>query len=96
LSSKGDWLVAYYFTSKQKYSVVEYYAEDDWVRWGDINRNRNTNFSGHELRFAYNIHKNFNVMTRFYTVEALVPRLENSASTVETGNRIRMDFNIKF
>ena len=92
LNTKKDWLFGYYYAYKEALSVVSYYAEDDWVRWGNINRNRNTNYAGHEFRIAYCWGKNFNMVLRFYTVKGLVtPQI-----ATETGNRIRLDFNIKF
>ncbi len=94
--NKGDWLLGYYYAFKQKYSVVDYYTEDDWVRWGNIDRNRNTNYTGHEARFGYTFAPKFNMVLRAYTVEAIVKRLENNAIATETGNRIRLDLNIKF
>ncbi len=95
-TDKGDWLFGYYFAYKQKYSVVDYYGEDDWVRWGNVDRNRNTNYSGHEFRLAYTIAPGFIAMLRAYTVEAIVKRLENNAITTETGSRIRLDIDIEF
>ncbi len=96
LKNKGDWLLGYYYAYKQKYSVVDYYGEDDWVRWGNVDRNRNTNYSGHEFRLAYTLTPKFTVMLRAYRVESLVKRLENNAIATETGNRIRLDFDISF
>lgn len=93
----GDFLLGYYFAYKQRYSVVDYYAEDDWTRWGNIDRNRNTNYSGRELRLAYAFGKKMNAVLRFYSVEALEERIENDpAAATETGNRVRLDFNTGF
>ncbi len=93
--SKGDWIFAYHYVHKEMFSVVSYFTEDDWVRWGNIHANRNTNFKGHELRFVYTIVKDFNIMARYYVVEAL-ERRRTSDDQLETGNRFRVDFNIKF
>ena len=92
LKKKGDWLIGYYFARKEEYSVVSYYTEDDWVRFGNINRNRNTNFQGHEIRLAYAFGSRFNVVARAYFVEGLVTPL----ITTESGNRFRIDVNMKF
>ncbi len=92
LKDKGDWLIGYYYTRKEELSVVSYYTEDDWVRWGNINRNRNTNYAGHEIRLAYAFGSQFNVVTRTYFVEGLV----TTKTHTETGSRFRVDFNIKF
>lgn len=94
---KSDFLVGYYFAYKQRYSVVDYYSEDDWVRWGNIDGNRNTNYQGHEVRLAYAFDKKINVVARFYSVEALKARIENDPMAVkETGKRVRLDFNMGF
>jgi hypothetical protein len=93
----GDFLVGYYFAYKQRYSVVDYYTEDDWVRWGNVDRNRNTNYIGHELRLAYTFGKKLNAVFRFYDVTAIKARIENDPMAVtETGNRVRLDFNVGF
>lgn len=95
--SKGDWQVGYWFAYKQRHSMVSYYVEDDWVRWGNIHRNRNINYQGHELRAVYVIGKKLNAMLRFYTVEGIQPRIENNPMAVpETGDRVRLDFNYGF
>jgi hypothetical protein len=92
LSEKGDWLFGYYFARKEEYSVVSYYTEDDWIRLGNINRNRNTNYQGHEIRVAYAFDSRFNVVARAYFVEGLVTH----DVAKESGNRFRLDFNMKF
>ncbi|MBT8286991.1 MAG: putative porin, partial [Bacteroidia bacterium] len=92
---KGDWQFTYYYAHKEMFSVVSYFTEDDWVRWGNIHANRNTNYSGHEFRLVYTIAKNFNVVTRFYTLEALERRRPGD-DQLESGNRLRVDFNISF
>ena len=92
LKEKGDWLIGYYYVHKEEFSVVSYYTEDDWSRFGNINRNRNTNYKGHEIRLAYAFGKNFNVVARGYFVEGLV----TPDVSTESNNRIRIDFNMKF
>ncbi len=92
LNEKGDWLFEYYFARKEEYSVVSYYTEDDWIRLGNINRNRNTNYQGHELRVAYAFDSRFNVVARAYFVKGLVTH----DIATESGNRFRIDFNMKF
>lgn len=89
---KGDWLIGYYYAYKEMYSVISYYGEDDWVRWGNINRNRNTNYRGHEFRFAYNFATRINAVLRVYLVQGL----KTNGLTTETGNRVRLDLNFKF
>ena len=92
LRKKGDWLIGYYFARKEEYSVVSFYTEDDWIRLGNINRNRNTNYQGHEIRVAYAIDSRFNIVARAYFVNGLV----TPGVARESGNRFRIDFNMKF
>ena len=92
LTEKGDWLLGYYFARKEEYSVVSYYTEDDWIRLGNINRNRNTNYQGHEIRLAYAFGARFNVVARAYFVKGLV----TPDVATESGNRFRLDLNMKF
>lgn len=92
LKNTGDWLFAYYYAHKEELSVVSYYTEDDWTRFGNINRNRNTNYRGHEFRLAYAFNPKFNVVARAYFVEGLV----TPSVATESGNRFRIDFNMKF
>lgn len=92
LKNKGDWQIDYYYVHKEELSVVSYYTEDDWARFGNINRNRNTNYRGHEIRLAYAFSPNFNVVARTYFVEGLV----TPDIATESGNRFRIDFNMKF
>jgi len=92
LKNKGDWLFAYYYAHKEELSVVSYYSEDDWSRFGTINRNRNTNYRGHEIRLAYAFSPQFNVVARAYFVQGLV----TPGVATESNNRIRIDFNMRF
>lgn len=91
LKDKGDWLLGYYYAHKEEYSVVSYYTEDDWVRFGNINRNRNTNYTGHEIRAGYALNSQFNLLARAYFVEGLV----TADVATESGSRFRLDFNMK-
>lgn len=43
---------------------------------------------GHELRLAYALEKNINIVARLYIAEAI--------TNDEDGNRLRVDFNNKF
>lgn len=91
IKDKKDWLLGYYYVHKEELSVVSYYTEDDYGRWGNINRNRNTGYSGHEIRLAYAFGPKFNVVSRAYFIQGLV----TTGTHTETGSRFRLDFNIK-
>jgi len=102
LKKQGDWTLAYYFTQIQKYSVVDYFAQDDWIRWNysdaegeGLTGARSSNFGGSEIRLGYAFGSGFNCVLRTYLVEALVKKGGSSDKALETGNRIRLDFNIK-
>ena len=71
---------------------MSYYTEDDWIRLGNINRNRNTNYQGHEIRLAYAFNSKFNAVLRTYFVEGLV----TPDVVTENGKRFRVDVNMKF
>lgn len=97
LEKKGDWQFHLYYANLQKFAVVDYFAQNDWVRWDYSGQNasgsRITNFQGFEFRIGYLIKKNFNLILRAYMVESLVSLEDEFA---ERGNRVRIDLNIKF
>ncbi len=80
------------YASIEKYAIVDMFAQDDWVRWGNSDMTRSSNFKGFELNFKYKITKNFNSTLRFWNVEGI----KKTGTDLETGTRIRLDFNIKF
>ncbi|MFQ5534440.1 MAG: putative porin [Sphingomonadales bacterium] len=88
LKEKGDWLAAYYYAHIETLAVNSSYAQDNWVRWGSATEVRASNLKGHEFRLAYAIRKNLNAVARFYVADAI--------TTIEDGNRFRLDFNYKF
>ena len=86
--AKGDWLAGYWYARIEQFAVNNSMAQDDWVRWGSATQTRASNMKGHELRGAYALTKKQNLVLRLYIVEAI--------TTEEDGNRIRLDYNIKF
>ncbi len=84
--------LGYYYAHIEKYAVVDFLAQDDWMRWGNSNYTRSSNFGGHEFRVKYKFTNKFNTVLRAYFIEGLKSTTEN----LETGTRIRLDFNIKF
>lgn len=84
----GDWLAGYYYARIEELSVNNSFAQDDWVRWGSATQTRASNFEGHELRFAMGLVKGLNIVARLYLVDAI--------TTVEDGNRFRIDLNYSF
>ncbi len=86
--AKGDWLGAVYYAEIETFAVHSSYAQDDWVRWGSAVETRGSDMEGTELRFAYALEKNMNLVARLYLVESI--------TTGEDGSRLRLDFNYKF
>ncbi|MDA2933039.1 putative porin [Acidobacteria bacterium AH-259-D05] len=86
--NKGDWLAAYYYAHIETLAVNASYAQDDWVRWGSAIQTDSSDLKGHEIRFAYSLSKNLNLVARLYLVEAI--------TSVQDGKRFRLDLNHKF
>ncbi len=95
LGERGDWLAGYYYAHIERYAVVSFFAQDDWVRWGSATQTRSSNFEGHELRGAYAFLSTFNLVARLYLVDGITGRT-TSALTAEDGKRFRVDLNIRF
>lgn len=85
---RGDWLVGYYYARIEAFAVNASYAQDDWVRWGSSVETRGSNMQGHELRGGYAFSDGLELIARLYLVEAI--------TTVEDGNRARVDLNYRF
>ncbi len=86
--NKGDWLFGYWYADIEQFAVNSSFAQDDWVRWGSATQTRASDLEGHELRAAYGLGGGMNLVARLYIVEAI--------TSVEDGNRFRLDFNYKF
>ena len=84
--------LGYFYAHIEKYAVIDYFAQDDWVRWGNNNFTRSSNFRGHEFRIKYKINSQFNTVLRTYFVDGL----KTTGTNLESGTRIRLDLNIKF
>ena len=92
---EGDWLFGYYYSYLEALTVNSSYIADDWVRWGNSNQIRATNLKGSEFRVLYTLLPNMNVIARLFFVDA-IDLLEPADTTKESGNRLRIDFNISF
>ena len=96
LQRKGDFLVHLYLASLERYSAVDYFAQNDWARWDyssfGVAGSRLTNFQGVELRCGYAFGKRFKVVARGYLVEELVATGAGRAY----GSRARIDLDIGF
>lgn len=88
LRQRHDWLVGYYYSHIETFSVNASYAQDDWIRFGNGPQTTASDFEGHEIRLAYAVSKNINLVARLYLVEAITTR--------QDGNRFRLDLNWRF
>jgi len=93
---KGDWTVQAYYSYLERFSVVDFFAQNDWARWDYSSQGspagRLTNFKGLELRAGYVISKKFKLKIRYFIVDQIIPY----GITKENGNRIRLDLDIGF
>lgn len=93
---KGNWLLYFAYTYLEKFSAVDYLAQNDWARWDYSSQGspdgRLTNFKGFELKASYNIAKQIKLSTRFFMVEQIL----STGVAKENGNRIRFDLDIGF
>lgn len=88
MKNQHDWLLGYYWAHIETLAVNASYAQDDWVRFGSGPQTDGTDFKGHEIRLGYTVSKNINILARLYIVEAI--------TSVQDGNRFRIDLNWKF
>ena len=91
----GDWQFGYFFSQIEALAVNSSYIQDDWVRWGNANQVRATNLDGSEFRVLYTIADNMNIFARLFFVDA-ISLLEPGDTTLETGNRFRIELNWSF
>ncbi len=95
-TERGDWLVHLYYAIIGKYSVVDYFAQNDWARWdyssSGASGSRLSNFRGLEIRVGYMLKENFDLILRSYFVDQLI----REGNFKENGKRIRLDLNIGF
>jgi hypothetical protein len=96
---KGKFVTAFTYASIQKYAVIDMFAQDDWARWDTTDDNGHSyatlsNFKGFELNFKYKFTSKYNTTLRFWDVRGLV--FETDGNQLQSGTRIRLDFNMKF
>ena len=88
LKQANDWTVGYTYARIETLAVNPAYSQDDWVRFGANGQTDGTDIRGHELRAAYAITKDINLMARAFFVQAI--------TTAQDGDRFRLDLNVKF
>jgi hypothetical protein len=96
LKKKGDWKFRLTHSYLERFSAVDFLAQNDWARWDYSSRGspdgRLTNYKGIEIMAGYALDKKMNFKIRFFNVNQIKP----FGVTKETGDRVRLDFNIAF
>lgn len=96
LKEKGDWLLKASYAQLERFSAVDFFAQNDWARWdyssSDSPDGRLTNLKGIEFVAKYALDRSTRLTLKYYRVEQLIPY----GITKETGSRIRLDLDVKF
>ena len=95
LKAKGNWFFRVSYNYQERYSAVDFLAQNDWARWdySDVGSpdGRLTNYKGWEFMVAYALTPKMDLQTRLFLVDQIVP----FGDFTETNSRIRFDINIK-
>ena len=94
LKKQNDWMLQAIYAQVGKMSVVPFLSQNDWGRWSYENSSvgKLTNFNGMEWRFAYRIVEQVDMVIRYYNIHSKV----KPGAFHNTGERIRLDLNVKF
>ncbi len=96
LKEKNDLLFKVTYTHMERFSAVDFLAQNDWVRWDYSSSGspdgRLTNFKGFEITAGYVIAKKLTLKLRYYNVNQIIPY----GIAKENGNRLRLDLDIGF
>ena len=89
---RWDWELDYTYGHVETLALNASYAQDDWVRWGSGGQTRSSDFKAHQIGWRVWLRKEKNhsldLYARSYFAESL--------SSVEDGNRFRLDLNYAF
>lgn len=92
----GDYLFKVSYAYLQRFSAVDYLAQNDWARWDysslESPDGRLTNLQGMEIVASYMIDEKVNLTMKYYSVKQLI----SYGSAKENGSRIRLDLDAKF
>lgn len=95
-TKKGDWLFGLTLNYQEKYSAIDFFSQNDWVRWDYASQGsgdgRLTNYKGIDFMIGYAIANNIKLNMRAFMVEQLIPL----GIAKENGNRVRLDLDVKF
>ncbi len=96
LKEKGDWQFKATYTYLERYAAVDFLAQNDWARWDYSSYGspdgRLTNLQGVELVTRCNLSEKMSLTLKYYKVQQLI----SYGSSLENGDRIRLDLDIKF
>ncbi|MDW3195464.1 MAG: putative porin [Cytophagales bacterium] len=96
LSAKGNWHIKLTYANLQRYSALDFMAQNDWARWDysayDSPDGRLTNFQGIEFTVGRSMHDNITLKMKYYNVQQLVAL----GAFKENGQRIRFDIDVRF
>lgn len=96
LRQKHNWMARVTYMRMERFSAVDYLAQNDWARWDYSSQGsldgRLTNYHGVELMAGLMITDQIKINSRYFIVEQLV----QYGPYTETGQRIRFDLDIGF
>ncbi|MBT8235282.1 MAG: putative porin [Bacteroidia bacterium] len=96
LTDKGSWKGQLTYAYLERFAAVDFLAQNDWARWDYSSQGspdgRLTNMRGIELMAGYALNEHMNLVLKVYSVKQIIP----FGVQKETGDRIRLDLNIRF
>lgn len=95
LNSAKKWMHKLTFVYLERYSILDYMAQNDWARWDYSSSNspdgRLSNYNDIEAVIGYSITEKINFVSKYYFVEQLIA----FGNHKENGQRFRFDINVK-
>ena len=96
LAEKGNWKAQLIYAYLERFAAVDFLTQNDWARWSYSSQGspdgRLTNLKGFEFMLGYALNSKMDLQFRAYSVDQIVAL----GSTRETGDRVRLDLNIRF
>ncbi len=96
LTHKGNWKGQLTYAYFERFAAVDFLAQNDWARWDYSSQGspdgRLTNMKGIELVAGYALNEHMDLILKVYSVKQIIPL----GIEKETGDRIRLDLNIRF
>ncbi len=95
LDNAKQWKFKLTYAYLERYSILDYMAQNDWARWDYASFNspdgRLSNLQGVEAVVAYSLTDKIKLVTKYYFVDQLIP----FNTLKENGQRIRFDIDVK-